>query len=360
MDRLPTELINIVISYLIECEEIYSALKYSFAHRSVLALGLSSPLLYARFLERIHRDYQCIALPSWAGQQLGFHGGRSAFTRDQLEQYDLRDWNETNKYEKIGDVDWVNVGNEPEWIWYRILDFVEMYEGGKDGLWGVNPRGWRLIRGDIGQEWKYKSRKPWVLRNLETREFVREDHLTALEPAMELGGMILSPQLRMRRKWTTLKRFVTSCGAHSKHDDKDGLTLAQIFLVMTAYSRPGTVTEHEVPLLFHDGPWSTHAFDLVPLGEHKIDHANYEASEERSKPWTDVTEIVALDVQNLRDCVRHLTSVYGYLPDWASANTICESVIASRERHRAWHDARECKIGHGELMSVERQAGFSP
>jgi hypothetical protein len=276
LESLPGELIDELIDRLLEpvaeetCTKLFTV--------SILALGLSSPILYPRVLSRIHKEYTEQAPESWAGKRVGFHGTESFIPDKHQMQY--LNVSVSAYTSGIRWFSWPRANAEPEMFWHTAIASVHQ-------TWPeIDEKSWQAISQDVSQIYMYPQNRTWVLRNLDTKQFVRSDNLTP-PSKITLGKLHLRRpnQSPFKRLWNMVRP--------TRQPSQAPLTLAQIFIILTACTT--TSNGHEIDHLFQNGPWTAHAFDLVTLEEHI-------ASGEDG--WSDVSPLAVADIGHLRWCVQ--------------------------------------------------------
>jgi hypothetical protein len=327
LERLPTELIYEIIDVLLAIFD-----EDGYTKPAVLCLGLSSPVLYPKVLSHIHRAFNRSPARSWVGQRVGFQG-RTRYPMRVIAKYKKADALLTTSYYSWKD------GSRPEEDWHHALLYVEAHLA-------PNMPAEQLfaVRRDLSQMYKYPQDKPWVLRNLTTRQYMRSD--TLVPPANVADKFILLPPPKSRlidkiwrkivpRKSTPEERLVKE---HRKKARTEPLTLPQIFLLMVWHS---TSCRYKHKFYISYGPWNAHTFDIVPLS-----HFQSEAEE-----WTDVTLPVVSDIGHLRWCIWRARAVYArhreveYDNAWTDFGSRLE-VSRKKWRKKLWEDLRLNEEGY--------------
>ncbi|KAH7384027.1 hypothetical protein DE146DRAFT_213157 [Phaeosphaeria sp. MPI-PUGE-AT-0046c] len=274
LEQLPNELFGLVLDAIME------------DRLAVLALGLASPVLYPKVLSHIHRDYTHDQVTSWAGKEVGFYGANSPITPAQIPTFES-DWFDNMVYIEPWWTEYAPVSLEPEYLLHKSLT-----EARSRWKWMENIA-WRNIDQDLSQTYLYPQDRVWVLRNLTTRQMVRSNGLSPPKAILEHELVPAN-----KRKTHMLRSFRERYGAtkhrHISPRDKalEPLTLPQVFLVLTAHSAHPSWKEEDFG--FRRGPWTSHAFEVVPLDEHVASAGSV---------WQDVTDVIAADVGHLRWCV---------------------------------------------------------
>jgi hypothetical protein len=274
LERLPSELTDILIDLLLE--PLPGKVFTDSSTITVLALGLSSPVLYPRVLARIHKDYQKQIPASWAGKRIGFHGTESFIPdKHQMQYLNVPASAYTSGMAWFL---WPQVNAEPEMLWHTTITSV------RQSWTEINEKDWRYIGEDVNQRYMYPGDRTWVLRNLDTKQIVCSDSLVPPSKITH-GKWYLKPRNKftLKRVWDVIKP--------PKPDARVLLTLAQIFIILTAFTT--TSNGHEVDHLFENGPWTACAFDVVTLEQHI-------ASGEEG--WEDISAKAVADVGHLRWC----------------------------------------------------------
>jgi hypothetical protein len=278
------------------------------AMEAMLALGLSSPLLYPKVLSRIHRGYANQHV-SWAGHSVGFHG--QCFCEPEVGRITMAHI-----------VSRVN-NSEPEFSWQQCIARTQK-------KWkGVKETDWQQVSKDVSQMYLYPQERVWVLRNLTTRQYVRSDALKPppkIIPQDKLSYDPYAQRSKLRQLWNKL----TPTFNKTLNYDHEPLTLAQIFLVLSANKAKMKRFDNE--LLLIDSPWPPFKYDVVTLHDH-------ETSLAPSGPqWQDVTASAVAEVAHLRWCVRQRQRSTG-LPVRSGNVYLAHHdgcVISSRPRWHKW------------------------
>jgi hypothetical protein len=336
LERLPTELVEMLLDVLVldAGEGMRSNTK------TVLALALSSSILYPIVLRHIHREYTRTRL-SWAGKAVGFFGAESYFSPEQLAGWNPRDvlpWNESGSGEKWW-VGYESVRGTGEEVW------CEAVEGVKGGWEGVE---WEDVKRDLSQAYLYEEKGKgdggtgmWVLRNLNTREVVRSDKLVPSSNIVEDGSVAREKEKGKVRRVGLWKRFRekfkrTRSGEDDDKEKKEEeqtkylapLTLPQIFLILTAHT--SVLHWFDENIGFTPGPWVNHAFELVTLGEHVAQSNTVGVN------WEDVSTEVANDVGHLRWCVMRIEELVEQLSTGVGRTEFREFLERMGEGRRVW------------------------
>lgn len=310
LEQLPNELVDAVLDALLEDED----------RVSVLALGLASPVLYPLMLAYIHRSYATKGIAPWAGKKVGFLGGdspvvpsRVTASGDEFFEYITMDtelW-----WRRDG---WQEVCMQPEKAWRESL---EMVVGREESVW-------QDVDEDLGREYMYPRDGGWVLRNLTTRQCVRDDGLVPPEEILE--DELFHDKVSKKHLFNSGSRVYDPAkpGKELLHAQTlEAFALPRIFLVLTAHSaHPGWTEENAG---FTWGPWVNHAFELVTLAEHL---------ESLDPDWQDVTAHVAADVGHLRWCVMQHAALAksGAANRWRRMRDSREQALQARTKWTQW------------------------
>lgn len=180
----------------------------------------------------------------------------------------------------------------------------------------------------------------WVLRNLNTREFVRSDELV---PSSDIVGdesvAVENEKEKVRRigLWNRLReKFKRTRSGEDDDKEKDeeqmkflaSLTLPQIFLILTAHT--SALHWFDENIGFTPGPWVNHTFELVSLGEHSA------RSNTGGVDWKNVSTEVANDVGHLRWCVMRMEELVKQLSTGVGRTGFREFRERVGEGRRVW------------------------
>lgn len=335
LERLPSELIEQVLNELVDTYDIPWMTR-----RIVLALGLSSRLLYPTVLAHIHRDHTSRLTLPWAGKNVGHHGGFSHCTSSQVLAYKQE---RSFKYrQRLGTWTWTLATMQPETEWYEAVDGVKR----SWTLW--KEKDWQNIKKDVSQMYMYPQDRVWVLRNLTTRQCVRSDNLIPPASIVPHDEKTVPKATRPKQKLMKLWKSLTTRSKDkdvdmNKHDAREPLTLPQIFLILTTYSHTNNLPPFEKKFQFHDGPWTAHSFDVVTLEDHLDTPTDL--------PWTDISAAVVADIGHLRWCVRQAEIARTWTE--SEAAYLDDVISKGRKEWRRWiHDAGLNEEGMEERASL--------
>ena len=302
IERLPNELLDEILDYLSE------------EKRDVLALGLSSAFLWSLIVHRVQSDY-ARSSGALAGKRMLYLGQgdyqayltsfgpppteetrlfHSALFAMRFQPHAIHDPRVQSQITK-------SVGQQ----WAEALASAKRWNL-------IDPAVWKCVEQDLTPTW-YPQDRVWVLRNLTTCEFVRSDKL---KPASQRGSTSNAPRpdtgshkmFKAASVMALLKQGASAFTnrnqlkpktretAHSDVTESTPLTFAQIFLVLTCYSREAPYNERCFG--FQEGRWAGHAFDIVTWDIHNAETKPHE--------WADVSELAVDDVANLRHWVQQL------------------------------------------------------
>lgn len=329
LERLPAELIEELIDTIVDDGEPRCG-----TMDSLLAFGLSSACFWPIVLHRIHQDYRRALSSTWAGQKVGYHGHYSHFTVGQSQRYGIE--SEMSRREQVGHWSWISCDNQPEVEWRQTAATI---------CTEFSARTKSQIQQDLSQAYMYPQDRIWVLRNLTTKQLVRSDKLQPPEPTIPRSKPVKEPvSHRLKRHWKDLKQG-TKRDIVPKYNNCAPLTLAQIFLVLTAYTTNFNIPFVERNLAFQQGPWVGCAFDLVTLEDHLRGEMpvgrDSGASEDCGKPWADVSELVVADVGNLRWCVWQCHVTPRATIRWKEHQPFWDMIRETRRVNRAWTELSE-------------------
>lgn len=317
LERLPTELVDHVLDSFVDAYDIPWKTK-----QDMLALGLSSRILYPVVLSRIHREQNHRRTSPWAGKRIGFYAAGAKMPLAHTDgQYTYWDFLYPSK--AMSSWSWKKSVLQPGMEWRRAISEVRV-------KWnGFLETDWQNIQIDISQAYRFPQDRIWVLRNLTTRQIVRSDALVPPDSVVPAEA-IVSPELSYKNRFRDLWHKLTA-GSKSDNDmpELEPLSLAQILLVLTVYADSDDVPRLERKFYFQKGIWSTHAFDVVTLDNH------IESLAMSKTQWTDVSASVVADVGNLRWCVQRA------------------------ETARTWPE-HEAQFWDGVIMRARREWRFGP
>ncbi|KAF2252015.1 hypothetical protein BU26DRAFT_248674 [Trematosphaeria pertusa] len=305
IERLPNELLDQIIDLIAEDK------------KDVLALGLSSAVIWPAVLHRIHREY-AKSTAMWAGKEVAFRG--ESYFRSWVDEHSpaYHYWPEGAPWS----VKIAHATATPVQEWNHALNTAK--------LWGRCQRIWSAVEQDLSHEYMYPQDRVWVLRNLTTQEYIRSDKLRPTEkedPKLKTqipsrSGLAKLTGLFKRGAASALKKQK----GHQLPDvvyDTSPLTFAQIFVVLTCQSND--LPWSEVPLHFQEGRWAGHRFDIVTLDAHLKETNAYE--------WADVSELAVDDVSNLRYWVRRLE---GGFKGHYHPRHLWLRITEERQRYHSW------------------------
>jgi hypothetical protein len=320
LERLPTELIEVIIDVLLYDFDGDGA---GSGKECVLCLAISSPILYPKILSRIHSDYVRARLQSWIGRKVGFHGRSSPFRVHQMQAYGQSNFSflpdRMPEWELLPEwwSAWKSV-EQPERKWHRTID--HLHDHNPD----ISQECWQQVREDISQTYLYPQDRVWVIRNLTTRQIVRSD---ALSPPQSITHEPLFPTPTPREStWRKLRaRFMPKkAPAPDPVLERacETFTLPQVFLLMTAYS---SKRFFELTYQIGRGPWNAHTFQVLSLSQH---------DSSTDTEWQDVSASVAADIGHLRWCVWREDEFYQQARRKGEVTKLRERVKESRKMWR--------------------------
>ncbi|KAF2681609.1 hypothetical protein K458DRAFT_391571 [Lentithecium fluviatile CBS 122367] len=305
IEKLPNELLDEILDYLSEDK------------KDILALGLSSAILWSLVHYRVQTEYQRSA-GIWAGKKVVYLGrsdydtylGLKGPLFDESQPFHtalakLQYMPRHPRTPEMRSVITKSVGQE----WAEALASARRWNSMR---WdSIAESDWKSIEKDLSPS-IFPQDRVWLLRNLTTCEFIRSDMLQpsaqrkpAVRPSnagkgigtLSLGAKMVAlfkqgaAALKLRKSNKQVTDWTLS-------DDLDQtpLMFAQIFLVLACYSRQ--VPYDEQCFEFQEGRWAGHAFDIVTLDAH--------TTETKPHEWADVSELAVDDVANLRHWVQQL------------------------------------------------------
>lgn len=274
LERLPTELIDHILDSLVDQYDIPWKTRHD-----ILALALSSKILYPLVLAHIHR--------SQAKQQ-----PPSSFARKPVS-YTTKGFDSHMGNDHITEIHRFPSQSDQEW-YQSIAEVREKWNVLDEKRWGE----WTKLEQDVSRMYMYPQDRVWVLRNFTTRQIVRSDMLMPPSNIVPVEARLVNAKpkkgmfRRLKNKLTTRHRSVSPTpNLHLAP------TLPQVFLIRAVCADTRSVLASESKFHFHEGVWNGHAFDVVTLEQHARDIS---AS---TVEWTDVSASAAADVGHLRWCV---------------------------------------------------------
>ncbi|KAF2873641.1 hypothetical protein BDV95DRAFT_605128 [Massariosphaeria phaeospora] len=314
LEQLPNEIIDYLIGLLSENKQ------------DVLAMGLSSGVLWPVVLHHVHREYQ-LSTVSWAGHSVAFHGRNStcmppsfdkvrpAVTKliSTIDRYSYNPiFDPHTVYSRDHECSFKNAKSS-EQDWLNVVDVSKHWTG-------LDAADWLDIEADISQSYMFPQDRVWVLRNVTEGQFIRSDKLIPSE--------YIDPTRRRLPESTTVTKvlglFKNSHSYGKRHVTNDILPIsfAQIVLILCCYT--SNIPLVESPFAFHTGRWAGHRLDIVTLEEH--------LKESSIKSWKDVSEPIVNDVGNLRWWVAHLGGEFNA----KNVNGHWDKVFKERDMFRTW------------------------
>ena len=332
LERLPVELIEHILDSLIDAYDIPWKRRHT-----VLALGLSSPVLYSVILAYIHRDHARRITTSWTGKRVGFHGEYSFLSPQHMLAYS--NVGSSRVPLRVGNVEWQEANLQPGMEW-RIA-ITEVRKKWKE----LNHKGWQDLEKDISQAYKHPQDRVWVLRNLTTRQIVRSDKLAP--PASVIAPEAINALEANVSRRVLYKDKLRSLWRNFRGSSKPRvlapLSLAQILLVLTADTDAQNIPRLEKKFEFQHGVWASHTFDVVTLDEHVH---SLTMSDER---WTNVSAPVTADVGHLRWCIQQAELAR----TWPTLEKLFwDDVIKRGRREWRWRPDGDAHDSHAEAESI--------
>jgi hypothetical protein len=361
IEQLPNELLDQILDYLSESGD----------RKDMLALGLSSSLLWRLVVHRAQADYARTA-SVWVGKPVLFSGQANPYERrphpwsEVLSERHPLTREKLSVYHTLGIVGAMrfdpNAPQTPDMQQHLSRSagqqWAEALESANGSDW-ISPAVSDFIHQDLSPA-MYPQDRVWILRNLTTCEFIRSDKLEPASHQKDVFESSIPTSTSVKtssagRARALLKQGVAAFSrryrdkqkasakwTQSINPDLTPLTFAQIFLVLACYSI--VPPDDEECLGFQEGRWAGHTFDIVTADVHNAEATAYD--------WADVSELAVDDVASLRHWAQqmeHWTCSDGDFQCFAPKpipDEIWQHVSNDRMLYHDW-EGRDAQSGKG-------------